>query len=88
MIITTAIGKNFKTEIQLPRTVYHGEAPFGKTEIIEENPKNANTDFENMKKSYGKDCHVFQKDENGKILRESDYSKVENNNRCLEAMGF
>lgn len=88
MIITTAIGKNFKTEIQLPRTVYHGEAPFGKMEIIEENPKNANTDFENMKRSYGKDCHVFQKDENGKIIRETDYSKVENNNRCLEAMGF
>ena len=36
MIITTAVGKNFKTEIQLPRTVYHGEAPFGKMEIIEE----------------------------------------------------
>ena len=88
MIVTTAIGKNFKTAIKLPRTVYHGVAPFGWMEIIEENPKNANTDFENMKKSYGKDCHVFQKDENGKIIRETDYSKVENNNRCLEAMGF
>lgn len=88
MIITTAIGKNFKTAIKLPRTVYHGEAPFGKTEIIEENAKNANTDFETMVKSYGKDCHVFQKDENGKILRETNYSKVENHNRCLEAMGF
>lgn len=88
MIITTAIGKNFKTAIKLPRTVIHGEAPFVVLETVEENAKNANTDFENMKRSYGKDCHVFQKDENGIILRETDYNKVENYNRCLEAMGF
>ena len=88
MIITTAIGKNFKTAINLPRTVIHGEAPFGVLETVEENTKNANMDFENMKRSYGKYCHVFQKDENGKIIRETDYSKVENNNRCIEAMGF
>ena len=88
MIITIAIGRNFKTAINLPRTVIHGEAPFGVLETVEENAKNANTDFENMKKNYGKDCHVFQKDENGKILRETNYSKVENHNRCLEAMGF
>ena len=88
MIITTAIGKNFKTAINLPRTVIHGEAPFGVLETVEENTKNANMDFENIKRSYGKYCHVFQKDENGKIIRETDYSKVENNNRCIEAMGF
>lgn len=88
MIITTAIGRNFKTEIKLPRTVIHGEAPFGELETVEENANNANTDFENMKRSYGKDCYVFQKDENGKILSETDYSKVENYNRCLEAMVF
>ena len=88
MIITTAVGKNFKTAIKLPRTVIHGEAPFGVLETVEENTKNANMDFENMKRSYGKYCHVFQKDENGKIIRETDYSKVENNNRCIEAMGF
>lgn len=88
MIITKAIGPHVNVEIKLPRTYYVGEAPFGKSVNLEENEKEAKTDFDIMNKDYGKFCHVFQKDENGKILCQNDYGKVENRRRCIEAMGF
>lgn len=88
MITTTAIFGNTKKEITLPRTIYVGEAPFGKCETIEANEVNANADFDYMMKEYGNDCHVFQKDENGNVLCENNADRIENYHRDLEAMGF
>lgn len=88
MIITTAICPNKKVEIKLPRTYCSGEAPLAKMLNVEENEKEAKADFDQMNRTYGKFCHVFQMDENGKILRQNDYGKVENRRRCIEVMGF
>jgi len=88
MITTTAIYGNTHEELTLPRTLYVGEAPFGKSVIIEENETNAKADFDYMMKEYGRDCHVFQKDEKGNVLAENNADKVDDYHRNLESIGY
>jgi hypothetical protein len=54
-------GRNFYTEIVLPRSYLRGEVPFADVVHLEDNEYERKKDLEYMKKEY-RDCMVWQEE--------------------------
>lgn len=85
---TARTYRNIICELELPRTIHvSGEFPTAVYKTLEDNEENRKSDYEYCKRTYGKDCNVYQKDPSGKIIRENgrNIEEIENN---LTAQGF